>query len=102
MEKNVLKTKGIGTDFFDMAARYAVWEIDKEEMYHAFAIMDRDRCPLYMVGNSTLDEMREYLNEWGVEHGLEEDWYAEFGDEEKALFRGYAMMCTTSRLTDCE
>lgn len=63
-------------------------KINHDEMYKAFGIMDENRCPLYMVGNSTNDEMREYLNEWGAEHKLEKDWYEEYGDEEEALFKG--------------
>lgn len=54
--------------------------------------MNENSCPLYMVGNSTQDEMREYLNEWGADHGLEEFWYEKLGDEEEALFKGYDIL----------
>lgn len=99
-EKDVLIRKGY-TEFeicavnlspFEEAARYAVSKIKQEEMYNAFRFMNENSCPLYMVGNSTQDEMREYLNEWGTEHNLVEDWYEEYGDEEKALFKGYDIL----------
>ena len=45
-----------------------------------------------MVGNTTHDEMQEYLNEWGADHGLEEFWYEKLGDEEEALFKGYDIL----------
>lgn len=67
-------------------------------MYNVFGIMDENRCPLYMVGNSTQDEMREYLNEWGSEHNLKEDWYEEYCDEEEALFRGYDLLNKEGRI----
>lgn len=94
-ENNVLNEKGytefkfraVGLTPFEEAARYAVSTINQEEMYNAFGIIDENRCPLYMVGNSTLDEMKKYLNEWGTDHNLEEDWYEESGDEEEALFK---------------
>lgn len=99
-EKNVLNEKGytefelraVGLSQFEEASRYAVNKINHDEMYHAFSIMDENRCPLYMVGNSTQDEMKEYLNEWGTDHNLEEDWYEEYGDEEEALFKGYDIL----------
>ena len=105
-EKEVLNRKGY-TEFelravslspFEEAARYAVSRINQEEMYNAFGIMDENRCPLYMVGDSTQDEMKEYLNEWGSEHNLEEDWYEEYGDEEEALYKGYDILNKEGRL----
>lgn len=105
-EKEVLNRKGY-TEFelravslspFEEAARYAVSKINYDEMYHAFGIMDENRCPLYMVGNSTNDEMREYLNDWGVNHNLDEDWFEEYGDEEEALFKGYDILNKEGRL----
>lgn len=54
--------------------------------------MDENRCPLYMVGNSTQEEMRIYLNEWGAKHNQEEGWYEQYGDEEEALFKGYDIL----------
>lgn len=60
--------------------------------------MDENRCPLYMVGNSIQDEMREYLNEWGAEHKLKEDWYEEYGDEEETLFKGYDILNKEGRM----
>ena len=69
-------------------------------MYHAFGIMDEIRCPLYMVGNSSQDEMKEYLNEWGTDHNLEEDWYEESGDEEEALFKGYDILNKEGKLNN--
>lgn len=60
--------------------------------------MDESRCPLYMVGNSTQDGMREYLNEWGAEHGLKKDWYEEYGNEKEALFRGYEILNKEGKL----
>lgn len=105
-EKNVLNEKGytefelraVGLSPFEEAARYAVSKINHEEMYHAFGIMDENRCPLYMVGNSTNDEMREYLNDWGVNHNLDEDWFEEYGDEEEALFKGYDILNNEGKL----
>ena len=35
-------------------------------MNNTFGIIDENQCPLYMVGNSAQDEIREYLNEWGA------------------------------------
>lgn len=67
-------------------------------MYNAFGIIDENRCPLYMVGNSTLDEMKKYLDEWGADHNLEEDWYEESGDEEEALFKGYDILNKEGKL----
>ena len=58
----------------------------------------KNRCPLYMVGNSTQDEMREYLNDWGTEYNLEEEWYEAYGDEEDALFRGYDILNMEGKL----
>lgn len=106
VEKEVLNRKGytefelraVGLSPFEEAARYAVSKINQEEMYNAFGIMDKNRCPLYMVGNSTQDEMREYLNEWGAVHNLEEDWYEEYSDEEEALYRGYDILNKEGKL----
>ena len=105
-EKEVLNQKGytefelraVGLSPFEEAARYAVSRINQEEMYNAFGIMGENRCPLYMVGNSTQDEMREYLNEWGAEHNLEEDWFEAYGDEEGALFKGYDILNKEGKL----
>ena len=105
-EKNVLNEKGytefelrsVGLSPFEEASRYAVSRIDHNEMYQAFGIMDGNRCPLYMVGNSTQDEMREYLNEWGAAHNFEEDWYELYGDEEDALFMGYDILNKEGKL----
>ena len=72
-----------GFVLFYKSARYAVSKINHEEMYNTFCIMDENRYPLYMVGNSTQDEMREYLNEWGGEDNLKEDWYEEYGKFQK-------------------
>ena len=90
--------RSVGLSPFEEAARYAVSRINQEEMYNAFRIMDENRCPLYMVGNSTQDEMREYLNEWGAEHNLEDDWYEEYDDEEEVLFRGYDILNKEGKL----
>lgn len=105
-EKKVLNEKGytefelraVGLSPFEEAARYAVSKINHDEMYHAFGIMDENRCPLYMVGNSTQDEMREYLNEWGAIHNCEEDWFEEYGDEEETLFKGYDILNKEGKL----
>ena len=105
-EKDVLNRKGytefeiraVGLSSFEEAARYAVSKINHDEMYHAFSIKDENRCPLYMVGNSTQDEMRGYLNEWGVDHNLDEDWFEEYGDEEEALYRGYDILNKEGKL----
>ena len=67
-------------------------------MYYAFGIMDENRCPLYMVGNTTHDEMQEYLNEWGADHDKVEGWYEKYGDEEEALFKGYDILENESKL----
>lgn len=99
-EKDVLNRKGytefklraVGLSPFEEAARYAVGKINHDEMFNAFRIMDENCCPLYMVGNSTNDEMREYLNDWGADHNLEEGWYDAYGDEEEALFKGYEIL----------
>jgi len=42
--------------------------------------------------------MKEYLNEWGSEHNLIEDWYEEYGDEEEALFKGYDILNKEEKL----
>lgn len=86
------KLRAVGLTPFEEATRYAVSKINHDEMYHAFGIMDENRFPLYMVGNSTQDEMQEYLNEWGAIHNCEEDWYEAYGDEEEALFKGYNIL----------
>lgn len=107
-EKEVLNRKGytefelraVGLSPFEEAARYAVSRINKEEMFNSFRIMDENRCPLYMVGNSTQDEMREYLNEWGAENNLEEDWYEKYGDEEEALFKGYDILNSEGKVLE--
>lgn len=104
-EKNVLNEKGytefklraVGLSQFEEASRYAVNKINHDEMYHAFSIMDENRCPLYMVGNSTQEEMKQYLNEWGAEHNQEEGWYEKYGDEEEALFKGYDILENESK-----
>ena len=108
VEKNVLNEKGytefelcaVGLSPFEEAARYAVSRINHEEMYHAFGIMDENRCPLYMVGNSTQDEMREYLNEWGSENNLEEDCFETYGDEEEDLFKGFDILNKEGKLNN--
>ena len=45
-----------------------------------------------MVGNSVIDDMRQYLNEWGEERGLAEFWWEDFGDEDEALYKGYDLL----------
>ena len=67
-------------------------------MNNTFGIIDENQCPLYMVGNSAQDEIREYLNEWGAEHNLEEDQYEEYGDEEEALYKGYDILNKEKKL----
>ncbi len=42
--------------------------------------------------------MREYLNDWGVNHNLDEDWFEEYGDEEEALFKGYDILNKEGKL----
>lgn len=106
VEKDVLirkcytefELRPVGLSPFKEAARYAVSRINQEEMFNAFRIMDENCCSLYMVGNSTQDEMREYLNEWGKLHNLDEDWYELYGDEEEALFKGYDILNKEGRL----
>jgi len=48
---------------FEEAAKYAVSKINKKELFDALGIMYETNCPLYMVGNSVIDSMREYMNE---------------------------------------
>lgn len=99
-DKEALNKKGYsefeieitGLSPFDEAAKYAVSKINHKEMYYAIGIMDKIRCPLYMVGNSTKEEIKQYLNEWGAEHNQEEGWYEKYGDEEEALFKGYDLL----------
>ena len=45
-----------------------------------------------MVGNSVIDNLRQYLNEWGEERGLAEFWWEDFGDEDEALYKGYDLL----------
>ena len=45
-----------------------------------------------MVGNSVIDSMREYMNEWGNEHGLGDFWWEHYGDEDEALYKGYDLL----------
>lgn len=104
-EKDLLKEKGfsefeiltVGLSPFKEASRYAVSKINHKEMYYAFGIMEENRCNLDMVGNSTQDEMREYLNEWGAENNLDEDWFEKYGDEEEALFLGYEILSNENK-----
>ena len=45
-----------------------------------------------MVGNSVIDNQRQYLNEWGEERGLAEFWWVDFCDEDEALYKGYDLL----------
>ena len=45
-----------------------------------------------MEGNSVINDMRQYLNEWGEERGLAEFWWEDFGDEDEALYKGYDLL----------
>ncbi len=74
------------------AAKYAVSKLDKKELSEALGIMYEANCPLYIVGNSVIDDMRQYLNEWGEERGLTEFWWEDFGDEDEALYKGYDIL----------
>ncbi len=74
------------------AAKYAVSKLDKKELSEALGIMYEANCPLYIVGNSVIDDMRQYLNEWGEERGLAEFWWEDFGDEDEALYKGYDLL----------
>lgn len=77
---------------FEEAARYAVSKLDKHELCETLGIMYETNCPLYMVGNSAIDHMREYLNEWGLEHNLGEFWWDSYGSEDDALYKGYDLL----------
>lgn len=76
---------------FEEAAKYAVSKINKKELFDALGIMYETNCPLYMV-NSVIDSMREYMNEWGNEHGLGDFWWEHYGDEDEALYKGYDLL----------
>ena len=99
-EKEELNKKGfaefemqeIGKSMFEEACRYAVGKIDIKEIYYTFGIIEKNRCPLNMVGNNTEEKLKEFLNYWGVSHGLEKGWYKEYGDEEEALYKGYDIL----------
>ena len=77
---------------FEEAARYAVSKIDKKELFDALGIMYETNCPLHMVGNCVIDNMRDYMNEWGNEHGLDDYWWEHYGDEDEALYKGYDLL----------
>ena len=77
---------------FEEAAKYAVSKLDKRELSEALGIMYENNCPLDMVGNSVIDNLRQYLNEWGEERGLAEFWWEDFGDEDEALYKGYDLL----------
>ena len=69
-------------------------------MNNTFGIIDENQCPLYIVGNSAQDEIREYLNEQGADHSLKEDWYEAYGDEKEALFKGYDILNKEGKLNN--
>lgn len=77
---------------FEEAAKYAVSKLDKRKLSEALGIMYENNCPLDMVGNSVIDNLRQYLNEWGEERGLAEFWWEDFGDEDEALYKGYDLL----------
>ena len=45
-----------------------------------------------MVSNRVIDNLCQYLNEYGEERGLAEFWWEDFGDEDEALFKGYDLL----------
>lgn len=77
---------------FEEAAKYAVSNLDKDEMHKAFGIMYENNCPLYMVGNNVIDSIRQSMNEWGKEHGLKEFWWEDYGSEDDVLYKGYDLL----------
>ena len=55
----------------------------------ALDIMDRMRCPLYMVGNSVYDALQSLVDDFETDNGLSDDWFEECdycGDYEKLFF----------------
>lgn len=46
------------------------------------------RCPLRMTstGESICNNIRDLLDEYGEENGLPQDWWQEWGDEERFFF----------------
>ena len=99
-EKELLLSKGYlkfeivmkGLSQFEEAARYAVENLDTDKMFEALGVMYENNCPLYMVDNGVIDSIRESMNEWGKENGLEDFWWESEGDEDAILYKGYEIL----------
>ena len=72
---------------FEKAIKYVSENIDMVDVDYAAYKMGRYRCPLTMINPSLADSITEYMDEWGEEHELPEDWWIEMGDVDDILYK---------------
>lgn len=66
------------------ALRYASQYIDKVRIDYNLYWMERSRCPAYMV-DDTINDIKDYMNEYADDHELPEDFWEEELDYEDDL-----------------
>lgn len=71
---------------YTRAIDYVSRNIDDEELWHAWNVMESDKMPLHKADPVLYDRIYDLMEEYGENEGLPENWWHDYTDDPQDIF----------------